>query len=154
MPRYPAPARFIREASLGQRGLARNGSPIAQAQLTPISVRANVPFSFDYGTKHLPAGTYIFSFTHDLVTVNGASGPFMGSAKMACDPGRVNATRVIFHRYGDHYFLDGLTTIEMGAQISVSESKNERSVAKEWAMNHQAPDQQVLAALNEPQFGK
>ena len=129
-------------------------APIAQAQSTLISVRANVPFSFDYGTKHLPAGAYIFSFTHDLVTVSGASGTFMGSAKMAYDPGRVNATRVIFHRYGDYYFLDGLTTIEIGAQISVSESKNERSVAKEWAMNDRAPDLLALAALNEPQLGK
>ena len=129
-------------------------APIAQAQSTPISVRANVPFSFDYGTEHLPAGTYIFSFTDDLVTVSGASGTFMGSAKMAYDPGRVNATRVIFHRYGDYYFLDGLTINGWGAQISVPESKNERSVAKEWAMNHQAPDVQALAALSEPQLGK
>jgi hypothetical protein len=129
-------------------------APIAQAQLTPISVRASVPFSFNYGTKHLPAGTYIFSFTHNLVTVSGASGTFMGFAKMAYDPGRVNATRVIFHRYGDYYFLDGLTTIEMGAQISVPESKKERSVAKEWAMNHQAPVLLALAALSEPQLGK
>ncbi len=42
----------------------------------------------------------------------------------------------------------------MDAQISALESKNERSVAKEWAMNHQAPDLQALAALSEPQLGK
>ncbi len=92
-------------------------APIAQAQSTPISIRANVPFAFDYGTKHLPAGTYIFSFTDDLVTVSGASGTFIGWAKMAYDPGRVNETRVIFHRYGDYYFLDGLTINGGGAQI-------------------------------------
>ncbi len=62
-------------------------APIAQAQSTPISIRANVPFAFDYGTKHLPAGTYIFSFTYDqVVTVSGASGTSIGWAKMAYDP--------------------------------------------------------------------
>ena len=129
-------------------------APIAQAQSTLISLRANVPFSFDYGTEHLPAGAYIFTYADDHVTVSGASGTFMGFAKMAYDPGRVNANRVIFHRYGNYYFLDGLMTSEMGVQISVSESKTERSVAKEWAMSHRSPDLLALAALNEPQPGK
>ena len=114
-----------------------------------------MPFAFDYGTKHFPAGTYTFSFTYDqVVTVSGASGTSIGWAKMAYDPGRVNETRVIFHRYGDYCFLNGLTIAGMDAQISALESKNERSVAKEWAMNHQAPDLQAVAALSEPQLGK
>ena len=129
-------------------------APIAQAQSTTIFIRANVPFAFDYGTKHLPAGTYTFSFTDGYVTVSGASGAFMGLARMAYDPGRVNATRVIFNRYGDHCFLNGLMIVGMDAKISALESKNERGVAKEWAMNHQAPDVQALAALSEPQLGK
>ena len=51
-------------------------APIAQAQSTTISIRANVPFAFDYGTEHLPAGTYTLTAkATDTIGVSTTSSP-------------------------------------------------------------------------------
>ncbi len=129
-------------------------APIAHAQSTLVSARVNVPFSFEYGTRQLPAGTYTISMSDDsLVTLSGATGTAIAMADVDLNSREVSATQVTFNKYGKSYFLEGLTIDGMGAEATVIQSQRERSLAKEWAMSSQVPERQALALLLAPRLG-
>ena len=123
-------------------------APTAQAQSTMVTARMKVPFAFQYGTKHLPAGTYIITLGQDSVlTVSGWAGTACVLADVNYDPGLVYAIQVVFNKYGDHYFLEELTIDGSGAQIPIPESETERQMATEQAMNRRAPSGTAIARL-------
>jgi hypothetical protein len=81
---------------------------MANAQLNGTPVRADVPFGFTVGTQTFPAGQYTIRQMSDM----GALGILgTGSAVAIAQSNAVeslnaaNATKLVFHRYGDRYFL-------------------------------------------------
>jgi hypothetical protein len=70
--------------------------------------RAYVPFAFNVGTKHLPAGTYEIKradFNSNFVMVsNRNTGETVLSLFQRETPGHVNH-KLIFHHQGNQYFL-------------------------------------------------
>jgi hypothetical protein len=91
-------------ATVGLLTLA--GAPAARAESPEL--KARVPFTFSAGNTTLAAGTY---------TVERASGP-LGTLMIRSQSGGVivlaqrgeakvagKATRLVFHRYGDRYYL-------------------------------------------------
>src|SRR5271156_4598796 len=77
-------------------GLCTAGSLQAQSH----EVRANVPFDFTVGGKHLPAGNYSFvSDRNDDARIEVLSMTFDTEKPAA------NYSRLVFNKYGDQYFL-------------------------------------------------
>lgn len=111
----------------------------ANAQLsTPI--RAKVPFDFNIGDKKLPAGEYTFSRSSDfsdnttmLVSGVDSSTRMYQSTSAAQVLRPKNESTLVFHRYGDQYFLEQIWSggEQMGSQLL--ESRSERTVRRQLA---------------------
>src|SRR5690349_13787014 len=71
------------------------------------AVKADVPFDFTAGNITMPAGEYqVANSGHSgiLLITKASSGIFVG-ANAAQTSGRASSSKLIFHRYGDRYFL-------------------------------------------------
>ena len=82
------------------------GSAFAQSQ----EVRANIPFDFVVNKTTMPAGTYSISriaISSDAVVVRGLNCKAAALvAAMKQGSGKINErSKLVFHRYGDRYFL-------------------------------------------------
>ena len=109
------------------------------ASAQSISVRANVPFSFIVNRITLPAGEYLVesadnqgralrfanlnSQARDLVISN-----YCGGVAAATQ------TKLIFHRYGDRYFLKRIWVAGNSAGHEFLTSPRETEVAKDFSM--------------------
>lgn len=81
------------------------GAGVAFAHVA--SVKANVPFDFNVGAKHLPAGTYRFlSVRQGVVAIESeeTQTSILIAVASASEP-TSNSARLIFNNYGDQYFL-------------------------------------------------
>src|SRR6476659_3663246 len=83
----------------------------ANAQLS-IPIRAKIPFDFNVGDKKLPAGEYTFrrlsefsdSKMMSVSSVDASSRMFQSTlGAQVLTP--KNESTLVFHRYGDQYFL-------------------------------------------------
>ena len=80
----------------------------AQAQSSDV-IKVNVPFDFQVSGKTLPAGEYaVMRFSEKVILIRGVD---TKTSVVAQAPGRIQAgasyakERLIFHQYGDQYFL-------------------------------------------------
>ena len=79
----------------------------AQAQ---TESRANVPFAFKVGAKQMPAGSYTVEteISTNIVKIHnvatGASAMAVGRRESPSE----KTNKLIFHRYGSHYFLTAI----------------------------------------------
>lgn len=81
------------------------GAGIAFAQVAPV--KANVPFDFNVGARHLSAGTYRFlSVMQGVVAIESeeTQASILIDVFSASEPTSNNA-RLIFNNDGDQYFL-------------------------------------------------
>src|SRR5580704_13044625 len=110
---------------------------IAAVTVTPAAAQAfhiikvDVPFCFSSGAGEFPAGKYTIEPVNEGGTVilirseNGkAIGTLMGSSAQVLSP--KNETSVVFHRYGDHYFLSQVWTVGTTTGIEIAKSSMER----------------------------
>ncbi len=76
-----------------------------------LGVRANIPFDFVIGTKTLPQGTYTVKFLEtspNVLVISGQDnneGAIALSITVSAEDTEDNSPKLIFHRYGDQYFL-------------------------------------------------
>ncbi len=76
-----------------------------------VGVRANIPFDFVIGTKTLPQGTYTVKFLEtspNVLVISGQDnneGAIALSITVSAEDIEDNSPKLIFHRYGDQYFL-------------------------------------------------
>jgi hypothetical protein len=89
-------------------GLAAAGSGLAQT----AAVRAKVPFTFAAGRTWLPAGSYIISqVSPQEISIQNADTrrvvavSFIQPQNLAT----VSSGSLVFHKYGERYFLSGMT---------------------------------------------
>lgn len=116
----------------------------ANAQLNN-PVRVKVPFDFNVGEKQLPAGEYTFS------RLSGFSGSKIMSVSSADASTRMlqltfgaqrltpkNESSLVFHKYGDQYFLEQIWTSgeQLGTQLL--ESRSERTARERLAQTQQS----------------
>ena len=82
----------------------------AQAQTTVML--ANVPFEFQMGSKQMPAGDYVISYSQHLVTLQqGHAGTAATALTTPVSRAKAPETGVLqFNRYGDAYFLSTIWT--------------------------------------------
>jgi hypothetical protein len=124
-------------------GLAAAGNVPAQS----LSAQANIPFSFVVSGKTLPAGEYnvrraTSPDTLSIRAVGGGEGAFSTFAPTTEASARRGIARLVFHRYGNQYFL---------AQVWTSGGQGEQipptRLERELIARGNNPNQPVVVAL-------
>jgi hypothetical protein len=113
------------------------GSAFAQSD---NEIRANVPFDFVVGKTTLPSGNYQIvklSMTSEHVAIQGTN---TKAAMIAyAGPQEVrqpsNRTKLVFHRYGDRYFLSQIWVEGSNRMRTLPKSELEKEVALDWTPN-------------------
>jgi hypothetical protein len=115
------------------------GSNSANGQTTSHAVTAEIPFDFIVGNKTLAAGKYIVSSaTSDAQAVrilnrDAKSAAFRLSIQVP-DKSPKRIARLVFHRYGQQYFLAEIWSGESwGRQLT--QCSHERNLRRELASN-------------------
>ena len=118
---------------------------VAQTQAQSLGgnrIRANIPFDFNISEKKLPAGEYSFgrAINHSddlLVSVNDREGRSkairLSNAAVRSHP--TQKALLVFHRYGDQYFLFQVWPAGATTGREFQKSKSEREVQKQLARN-------------------
>jgi len=103
------------------------GPPAVGAQMPETAVVANIPFGFQVGSSHLAAGKYKVQLQgNDLLWVKGDSGAavMIVNRQSAKRPSQGNT--IVFHHYGDRYFLREVRTEGNDEVLWATETKAER----------------------------
>jgi hypothetical protein len=116
----------------------------ANAQLsTPI--RAKILFDFTVGDKKLPAGEYTFSrlsgsSDNKVISVSGAgvSAHVFQSTFAAHVLTPKDKSTLVFHKYGDQYFLEQIWSGGEQAGSQVPDSRSERTIERQLAQTQQS----------------
>jgi hypothetical protein len=123
-------------------------SPASHAQDLEGTVIVNVPFAFQNGTQHLSAGLYTISMDYEHVAIiRGVSGSGVAIAQFDEDRQPSKTTKVVFHKYGDRYFLNEVWVAGDTGHTYLLPSKQEKV---EISANRTAPSSVVVAALEPP----
>lgn len=108
----------------------------AKAQSTAKKVVANVPFEFSVGYKALPAGTYsvqsIIS-AGDGLLIQSADGK-LSALRLSEATRQIKEkprARLVFHRYGERYFLAEVWNGIDNTGRQLTKSQEERAIADE-----------------------
>ena len=128
--------------------LASTSSAVAQSSST--TVKAVIPFAFQVGSQHMPAGTYdidLMSPQQVLLRGPGHKGGFVmvHSAEVLQAP---NTSTIVFDRYGNKYFLRQIW--QAGATEGLECPKGRAEKAAVVAQNEQAATSVELAFNAEP----
>lgn len=125
---------------------------IARAQ---EQVVANVPFAFTVGKTMLPAGEYrVDRWTRDTGTLlirrtDGSAATYAGSnAKESNTP--QTQTKLVFHRYGDRYFLSQVWVEGATRGRELPKSKQEKEQDQLLARNETRDQVTIVASLAAP----
>jgi hypothetical protein len=108
-------------------------------------VKADIPFAFTIDKQTLPAGQYMVHKMNDLGTLaivgNGSSLAMIQSNGVQ-SAGLQKSTKLVFHRYGDRYFLYQIWVQGEDTGRQVPETPLERELAS----NRKPSSIAVLAA--------
>ena len=111
-------------------------------------IRVKVPFSFTAGGRTLPAGEYLVEtrqLPNSALVRSSDSGRAMVILLTNPSQARGSApeTCLMFHRYGDRYFLHQIWTAgnDVGQELPQSRAETEEA-----AVRHEAPATVALAA--------
>ena len=107
---------------------------VASANGQSATTKASVPFDFIVGDKNLPAGDYTvasISSGSDALLIRSAEGK--GSAVRLAMPadGNSDHAKMVFHRYGQRYFLAEVWSGEGQTGRSLTPCRQERAIKKE-----------------------
>ena len=125
----------------------------AQAQLPGTAIRASIPFDFIVRGRTLPAGNYEITRINDepigLMIRNVDH--MRNKALFETEPvylgnNMSHKNELVFHRYGDSYFLSELVTSTEDTAREVLPSRSERRMERDMAKNEGEP-QTVTVAL-------
>lgn len=99
-----------------------------------VLMKAQVPFSFKAGAGTLPAGDYSISetsMTSEVVLLSaGKRGVQLVMPNNTASRSDVSGSKLIFHRYGDEYFLAEIWTNADDSVRTLAISPRERQLAK------------------------
>ena len=117
-------------------------APTQAQSLGGYRIRANIPFDFNISEKKLPAGEYSVgrAINHSddlLVTVNDREGRSkairLSNAVVRSRPN--GKATLVFHRYGDQYFLFQVWPANATVGREFQKSKSERELQRQLARN-------------------
>lgn len=126
--------------------------PALKAQTLERPVTANIPFSFQIGSNHYAPGKYRVQMQNDhIMLVQGASGSGcmllvnVDSARQASAD-----SKLVFHRYGNHYFLSELRVAGNKDFLKAPRSKAERAAQREDEASNRNGSLNAEVALLDP----
>jgi hypothetical protein len=132
--------------------LALGGASAAHAQMPGTALRATIPFDFSVRGRTLPAGEYEIkrvADTSDVLLISGVTNN--DHAVFETEP--VDARRVssraeiVFHRYGDSYFLSEVFGGGEQTGRELPKSRQERNLKREMAASNDKRNQPETVAL-------
>ena len=125
----------------------------SHAQTNSPNLSVTVPFGFELGSHHLAPGTYTIARPFEnILAVRNRSDSGMNLTRWE-DSKPASAGKVVFHRYGNRYFLREVWPAMSAAHLECSESKQERQVRRsQIAVVLAAPKDVELALLHNPQL--
>ena len=123
----------------------------ARAQAPGTTMRASIPFDFIVRGRTLPAGYYEIRRINDEPTglviqnINHRRAEAMFETEPVYSSKEPNRSLVVFHRYGDSYFLSAVVTAgsETGEELTTSHA--EKRLRRELASNNAEPETVTLA---------
>ena len=112
---------------------------VASAHAQPANkVVADIPFEFSVGYKTLPAGAYsvkILAAAGDALMIQSADGQ-TSALRLSQPTEEIKANthaRLVFHRYGERYFLAEVWTGAGRVGRQLLQSQEERAIERELA---------------------
>jgi hypothetical protein len=124
----------------------------AQAQ-NGQQLKVTIPFAFQAGSNHMPAGVYQITLQdHVMLLQDRDPGKYAAGFLMVTpsEDGTIQTKgRLVFHRYGDKYFLREIWEANSKHGITCSSSSEEKEIRL--AQNHQAVPQTQVAVNVEPE---
>ena len=106
---------------------------------TAPRVRANIPFQFSVGNQTIAAGKCTIKrlgTSNIVVTSDNRDVAIMATNALASKD--VSKTRLVFHKYGDSYFLAQIWTAGSQVGIELLQSRVERALIKSLKDHHLA----------------
>ena len=126
----------------------------ARAQMPGTSMRANIPFDFMVRGTMLPAGNYEIRRISDepagllIRNINDKHDHAMFETEPVESSQAPNNSEVVFHRYGDTYFLSEVLTAGEQTGRELPPTREERQLRREMASNsNNAEPQTVTVAI-------
>ena len=122
----------------------------ASAQLPGTGMSAQIPFAFIVGDQTLPAGMYELRRIGDdpyLLYIQNVDDRREVAIFFTTRVDEVNLIRqsaLVFHRYGDVYFLAQITSRYEGIARELQRSEQERRMERGLASNNKAPESQSV----------
>ncbi len=116
-----------------------------------FGVRADIPFDFVVGTKTLPKGSYtvkLHETSRNVLVISGRDNneaAFSLSITVAAEDIEDNSPKLIFHRYGDQYFL---SQVWNGARLAGKELLKSQQELEHLAQGRLGPEVISIVALN------
>ncbi len=123
----------------------------AQAQLPGTSIRAAIPFDFIVRGRTLPAGRYEITRINDdpvelmIRNVDYRRNEAMFSTEAAYVRRSERKDVLVFHRYGDSYFLSEIVTAGENTGRELEPSRTERQLERDMAKNQGQPETVTVA---------
>ena len=103
-------------------------------------VKANVPFNFIVDKTQIPAGEYLIqsigSSNSALVIENKDRSVARMVLPIACESSRPMKTKLVFHCYGDQYFLAQVWTAGNNRGAQLRQSAREAEVAMDYLVQN------------------
>ena len=124
----------------------------AHAQMPGTALRATIPFDFSVRGKILPAGEYQIRRIADepdgliISSINDKHEHAVFETEPVEARRIANRSEIIFHRYGDTYFLSEVLTGGEQTGHEIIPSRQERDLRREMASNRTEPETVALAA--------
>ncbi len=102
---------------------------VAVGQTKPGDIVVNVPFSFVAGAQTLPAGHYIVAAMDDTVRIFNSQTTGLYLPTHSASRSSTDGPKLVFHRYGDTYFLSVMWIGGNAIGRELPRSKAERALA-------------------------
>ena len=123
----------------------------AQGQSLSDHLRAKIPFDFVVGDKQLPAGDYVIGNAQTTSNIFMAIRNRNGGANALTIPVQVgtptDSAKLIFHRYGDQYFLFQVWQVGATTGRAVAKSRSERDVERKARISAGAANRKIVETV-------
>ena len=127
---------FIRNVTVGSllMMVAMLAATTSKGQSFSDHIRAKIPFDFVVGDKKLPAGEYVIGTdqnTSNIVLAISRGNCFANTLTIPVQIAtRTDTAKLVFHRYGDQYFLFEAWQLGVTTGRAVPKSRAERDIER------------------------
>jgi hypothetical protein len=113
----------------------------AAAYAQTVNVKVNIPFKFVVRDATLPSGEYTIGslgMSSDAISIRNLNQKAQSlTLSQRCESLKASAqTKLVFHRYGDRYFLSQIWVAGSTAGRELTKSREEVEVAQDYTMQN------------------